>query len=412
MKKINKITTTSALAFLLVLGFVSPNSAYAATTPSLGATSTYAIVSSTYTNSLNAGLETAIVGDVCYTTPPSTAPISITGAVAVPCGGTRGTDQGSALTDINGQACTNLGANVVLSGTYTPGCYYSTGTMDITLGTTVTLDGSGSYIFRSGGALTTGANSTVALSGGASACNVFWAPVGNTTLGANASTSVTPTFVGTIIADANGSAGITVGHFANVLGRLLAYGHTVTTDSNTITAPTCAASAPTLNIIKHVNNDNGGSKVASNWTLTLSSSNAGTGTGSAAGSESGTIYTLEAGKDYTVSENNDGSTYRESSTSECTITNATTNTIYTCTITNDDIAQQSNQSSGGRNPYTTYQPYVTTTTLVTTPVVITTVPKLPNTGFADEKKNNISLIVAGIFASSIIFYSIRRKIIA
>lgn len=419
MKKINKITTASALAFLLVLGFVLPNSAYAATTPSIGATSSYAIVSSTYTNSLNAGLETAITGNVCYTTPPGTAPISITGAVSVPCAVGRGSDQNSALIDINSQACTSLGSNVVLSGTYTPGCYSSTGTMDITLGTTVTLDGAGTYIFRPGGALTTGADSAVALAGGASACNVFWAPTGATTIGANASTSVTPTFVGNIIADANGSTGITIGHFANVLGRLLAYGHTVTTDSNTITAPTCGASAPIIHIIKNVINNNGGSALANAWNLILSSTNGGTGTGSAVGSETGTTYTIEAGKAYNVSENGGPDYYLGSSSSECNISSATADTSYACTITNDDLTVPSIQSSGGSSSYNQYNPYIAPVVIAAATPIITTItttptatPKLPNTGFADAKNSNINLIVAGIFASSIIFYSIRRKIIA
>jgi hypothetical protein len=33
---------------------------------------------------------------------------------------------------------------------------------------------------------------------------------------------------------------ISIGHFANLTGRALAFGHTVTTDADTITVPTCA----------------------------------------------------------------------------------------------------------------------------------------------------------------------------
>jgi len=108
--------------------------------------------------------------------------------------------------------------------------------MNVTLSTTVTLNGAGVYIFRPGGALNTGANSRVILAGGACASDVFWAPVGATTLGANAAASLTPTFVGNIL----DAAGITIGHFANLTGRALAFGGTVTTDANTITVPTCA----------------------------------------------------------------------------------------------------------------------------------------------------------------------------
>jgi exosortase sorting signal-containing protein len=48
------------------------------------------------------------------------------------------------------------------------------------------------------------------------------------------------------------AAGITIGHFANLTGRALAFGGVVTTDANTITVPTCAtlsvssAAIPTL----------------------------------------------------------------------------------------------------------------------------------------------------------------------
>ena len=59
----------------------------------------------------------------------------------------------------------------------------------------------------------------------------------------------------------------------------------------------------TLKVIKHVVNDNGGTAVAADWNLAVSSSNGGSGTGSAAGVESpGTSYTLQAGKQYSVAE--------------------------------------------------------------------------------------------------------------
>jgi Ice-binding-like/IPTL-CTERM motif len=108
--------------------------------------------------------------------------------------------------------------------------------MNITANGVVTLSGAGIYIFRPGGALTTGANSLVTLANGACESDVFWGPVGATTLGANAALSVTPTFVGTIL----DAAGISIGHFANMTGRALAFGGTVLTDAATITVPTCA----------------------------------------------------------------------------------------------------------------------------------------------------------------------------
>ena len=218
--------------------------ATAQTAPDLRSTSPYGIVSSTFTNS-NTGTQTFIAGDVCFTTGPTTPPVTITGATRTPCPPQTGLDQGLALATINGQACTSLGAGAVAlnaviiganpPGTIPPGCYTSGGAMSVTVSTTVTLSGPGVYIFRPGGALNTGANSRVVLAGGACASDVYWAPVGATTLGANAAATTTPTFVGNIL----DAAGITIGQFANLTGRALAFGGTVTVDAATITVPTC-----------------------------------------------------------------------------------------------------------------------------------------------------------------------------
>jgi len=236
-------STWLTVSLITVLGLAG--SVSAATAPNLGATGTYGIVSDTYTNS-NTSPQTIINGDVCYTTAPVTPPLSITGATVTPCPSATGVDQGAALANLNGQACVSLGAGAVTlnsvviganpPGTIPPGCYSSGGAMNITLSTIVTLNGPGVYIFRPGDALNTGDNSNVVLANGACASDVFWAPVAATTLGANASLSPTPTFAGNIL----DAAGITVGHFNHLSGRLLAFGGTVTTDANTITVPTCA----------------------------------------------------------------------------------------------------------------------------------------------------------------------------
>jgi hypothetical protein len=245
----------ASAGLVALLSLAQGEAALAATAPNLGSTSTYGVVSSTFTNS-NTAPQTIINGDVCFTTGPVTPPLTITGATNTPCPPATGVDQGLASANLNGQPCTFLGAGAIAldslivgsnpPGTIPPGCYFSGGAMNITVSTTVTLNGAGVYIFRPGGALNTGANSSVILAGGACASDIFWAPVGATTLGANAALSPTPTFVGNIL----DAAGITIGHFANLTGRALAFGGTVTTDANTITVPTCAAfvagSIPTL----------------------------------------------------------------------------------------------------------------------------------------------------------------------
>jgi hypothetical protein len=245
-----------SLGLAALLALAQMGSAWAAAAPSLGSAANYGVLSSTFSNS-NTSPQTIINGDVCFTTAPVTFPLTITGTTTVPCPPATGVDLSVALANLNGQPCTSLGAGAVAldsviigsnpPGIIPPGCYSSGGAMNVTVSTNVTLSGAGVYIFRPGGALDTGANSQVLLANGACAANVFWAPVGATTLGANAALSPTPTFVGNIL----DAAGITIGHFANLTGRALAFGGTVTTDANTITVPACAplataAPIPTL----------------------------------------------------------------------------------------------------------------------------------------------------------------------
>lgn len=112
-------------------------------------------------------------------------------------------------------------------------------------------------------------------------------------------------------------------------------GDTFYLDDVSLTADAIPTTA-SLTVIKHVVTDNGGTATAGNWNLAVSSSNGGTGTGNAAGSESGTTYTLQAGKQYSVAESGGPSGYSQSSSSDCTIASATAGGSYTCTITNDD----------------------------------------------------------------------------
>lgn len=227
----------ACLGLVGLTGFVPAASAQVA--PSLGSLDPFGIASSTYTNTA-AG--TNVVGSICFTTGPAVPPDSFTGTYGA-CPAAAAIDQTAAIAILNGQPCTplpagNLDAVVIGAnppGVIPPGCYFRAGAIDITVGATVTLSGDGVYIFRStGGAVTTGANSQVQLAGGACAGNVFWAPVGAATLGANSA------FVGSILT----AAGITLGNLAALQGRALAVGGTVTTDANTITVPPACAAGP------------------------------------------------------------------------------------------------------------------------------------------------------------------------
>jgi hypothetical protein len=225
------------LALALVFFSYAPISAYAATSPGLGQADTFSVLSSTYTNTASG---TTLNGDLGYTTPPATAP-TVNGDThsADSTYAQAGLDQDAALITLGNQICTfsfspgaiDLATDTTHGpvGVYTPGVYCIDGAASIGGGGTITLDGAGTYIFWMTGALNTSANSVVTLANGASPCAVWWAPAAATTLGANS------TFAGTDI----DASGITIGSNVTWVGRALAFGGTVTTDSDTISTSAC-----------------------------------------------------------------------------------------------------------------------------------------------------------------------------
>jgi uncharacterized repeat protein (TIGR01451 family) len=98
--------------------------------------------------------------------------------------------------------------------------------------------------------------------------------------------------------------------------------------------------APTIKVVKHVVNDDGGTASASNWQLHLSKAGTDVAGSPKAGSETGDTYTVSAGT-FNVSETGGPSGYAASFSGDC---NANGNVAVgigeskTCTITNDDIA--------------------------------------------------------------------------
>lgn len=85
------------------------------------------------------------------------------------------------------------------------------------------------FIFTAVSTLTTGAGSTIVLTGGAQECNVFWRLGSSGTLGAGSR------MVGTVIAQASVSAVTN----ATIAGKLFAQTAAVTLQSNTFTEATC-----------------------------------------------------------------------------------------------------------------------------------------------------------------------------
>lgn len=130
----------------------------------------------------------------------------------------------------NGSAGTDLSGQVFL-----PGVRTASSSLLLSTGS-VTLDAEGNpnavFIFQIGSTLITGSNTSVLLTGGAQACNVFWQVGSSATLGTGTS------FVGTIMA----SATVTAGTAATIHGRLLASTGAVNLDTNTITTSNCASS--------------------------------------------------------------------------------------------------------------------------------------------------------------------------
>ncbi len=339
MKKFNKNSIIAAIVVSVAFGLVEPISVFAATTPTLGDASTFGILGSTYTNT-TAG--TTINGDLGYTTGPATAP-TVNGTTYANTGiySQAGTDQATALTNLNSQACTftfaagaiDLAADTTHGtlGVYTPGVYCTSGAGAASIGTGgITLSGSGTYIFRINGALTTVANSNVTLTNGASAGDVFWTPTAATTLGANT------TFIGTDI----DAAGITIGSTVTWTGRALAFGGTVSTDADTITVPT------TLHIIKLVV---GGTAVPSDFTIHVKQGGVDVAGSPAPGAAApGTTYSL-ASSTYAVSENTN-TAYTQSFTGACDSNgNVTLSTgdDKICTIVNTDIPIVTVHTSNG-----------------------------------------------------------------
>ena len=332
MKKINKISTV-ILSLALIFSITGPTTTFAATDPGLGAAATFSIVAQTAItgtgtisgdvglNSTGAGitaLTDAMVGGTIYSTDgvaPSTAILD--SAVQA--------NLSSANDDISGQGSTASIGPVLDGETRTAGVYdIGAGRLN---GGVLTLDGPGIYIYIFRASSDFISSGSINLINGARACDVYWKV--NTLANINGSS-----FVGTIIA----GTGVHFGSDVTLNGRALALGGDVTLLNTTISGPTCATppTTATLNIVKTVINDNGGTAVASDFTIGVTGTNA--SPSSFTGSEAGVEVTLDAG-DYSVSETAGPDGYLASGSGNCSGTISAGET-KTCTITNDDIAPQ------------------------------------------------------------------------
>ncbi len=413
-----KKTILVALAFVFIIG--TAGVIRAATSVGLLTAGNFAVLAGSGITNTGATTITGDIGTFPTTTQIGFGTISLTGtnhvgnAVTVQAKADLVTAYNNALgqpVDVFGVVSADLGGQ-----TLAPGVYEDNGapnSLGIANGTTLTLDGGGDpnaiFILKSASTLVTGVNSTVALIGSAQACNVFWQ------VGSSATLGVGSTFVGNILAFSS----ITDNGGSTINGRLLARNAAVTLNNTTVIRSTCAGALPgTLNVIKHVVNDNGGTSTAGNFTLTVSGTTNIT-PASFVGSESGTAVSLDAGS-YSVTEGAYAG-YTTTYSTDCTglITEGATKT---CTVTNDDILVQ----RGGGGGMLITPPTVTQTVPVIVPVVQqivpvvlpiakTVTPKLPNTGFPPQDSNstntkNIAGIVAILGAVSAIYFLQKRKV--
>jgi hypothetical protein len=140
-------------------------------------------------------------------------------------------DETSAYTYCKGLSYTKLLTGTDLAGqTLAPGVYKFASTAAIAAGGTLTLNGTGVYIFQVGSGITTGAGCQIVLKGGAKAGCIFWQVGSSVTHGASS------TFIGTILAYAS----VTFGAGVTYEGSVFAQTGTITLSDDTITQqPSC-----------------------------------------------------------------------------------------------------------------------------------------------------------------------------
>jgi hypothetical protein len=146
----------------------------------------------------------------------------------------------ASATSTNNETGVNLGGQTLTSGVYTASSGMTlNGPLPLILsGTAASV-----FIFQAGSTLITGTSASVVLTGGATACNVFWQ------VGSSATIGTTTTFVGNILA----LTSITVNTGASVDGRALASNGAVTLQDNAFASPICGGATLAISVPSAVN---------------------------------------------------------------------------------------------------------------------------------------------------------------
>ena len=223
---ISKRRSILPVAVAALVFFLLPASALAATDPGLGTAGNFAVLAGTtvtntgptwITGELGVAPGSAVTGF-----PPGTSGVQHKGdSVAT----TAQTNLTAAYVNAAAQPCpgTNNFTGVNLGGmNLVPGVYCQTTAPTLT--GTLTLNGSGIYIFQIGSTLVTASGARVVLIGGAQPCQIFWQ------VGSSATIATSTTFIGNIMA----LTSIAMQTGATLNGRALARNGAVTLDTNRI----------------------------------------------------------------------------------------------------------------------------------------------------------------------------------
>ncbi len=236
-----KLIISLVVVTAMILGSsYAPSQVLAATSPSLGAADSYSVLAGSIVT--NTGATTHVSGDLGVS-PSIGVPPHVTGILATQVGGTiHDADANAAAAQAANTAvfgfldqipCTApylFGSGVVdlVGANLPPGVYCADA---FTLSGTLTLSGSGVWIFKSASTLITSGAANVV---GGDPCNVWWRVVSSATLGTNTH------MIGNILA----LTSITMATGATLDGRALAQTGAVTMDSNQITSPPCGGTTP------------------------------------------------------------------------------------------------------------------------------------------------------------------------
>ncbi|MFZ4894689.1 ice-binding family protein [Plantibacter sp. Mn2098] len=255
----------------------------------------------------------------------------------------------------------------------TPGVY-SGGALSLSGDLTLAGTAESVWVFQAASTLTIATGARILLTGGASACNVFWRVPSSATIQGGAQ------FVGTVLA----SESITAVTGATIEGHLLASNASVTLDTNVITAPTgCAATPGTVTTSPEVQ-----ASIPPTGTVGTPYSFPATATGSPAPT-------------YTVTGTLPGGLQIDAATGVISGTPTTVGT-FTFTVT----------ASNGAAPDVTTEYTITIAAVAAQPIVSAGTPdaaRLPETGFAGGAllwASGVLVLLGGAF---VVFRAVSRR---